>query len=116
MGATTGIFLKLMTLPFGEGGPRPKGLASLRSGSEEVPTRRASRLCHDKGAKQTEGDLFSHLLRKCQLPQRGSLLDPTTVKTGTTILYIGGSIPVPAAAILLGQRAPVTKRRMNAED
>ena len=43
--------------------------------------------------------------------QRGSLLDPTTVKTGTTILYIGGSILVLAAAILL-----ITKRRMNAED
>ncbi|MBQ3478931.1 MAG: hypothetical protein IJH25_12270 [Clostridia bacterium] len=56
------------------------------------------------------------MLRKCQLPQRGSLLDPTTVKTGTTILYIGGSIPVPAAAILPGQLAPVIKRRMNAED
>ena len=48
--------------------------------------------------------------------QRGSLLDPTTVKTGTTILYIGCSTLVPAAAILPGQRVPVTKRRMNAED
>ena len=89
-----------------------------RSGKtdEVLPKRYAPRLRHDKGAKQTEGDLFSHLLRKCQLPQRGSLLDPTTVKTGTTILYIGGSILVPAAAILPGQRVPVTKRRMNAED
>ena len=79
---------------------------------EVLPKRYASRLCHDKGAKPTEGDLIS-LLRR-QLPpkgmashtQRGSLLDPTTVKTGTTILYIGGSILVPAAAILLGQRGP----------
>jgi len=81
---------------------------------EVLPKRYAPRLCHDKGAKQTEGDLFSHLLRKCQLPpkgmashtQRGSLLDPTTIKTGTTILYIGGSILVLAAAIQLGQRGP----------
>jgi hypothetical protein len=48
--------------------------------------------------------------------QRGSLLDPTTVKTGTTILYLSGSILILAAAILPGQRVPVTKRRMNAED
>ena len=43
--------------------------------------------------------------------QRGSLLDPFTVITGTSMLYIGGSILVLAAAILL-----ITKRRMNAED
>ena len=40
----------------------------------------------------------------------GSTL-PTTGGMGTTILYIGGSILVLAAAILL-----ITKRRMNAED
>ena len=44
--------LKLMTLPCREGGPRPKGLASRLSGSDEVPSRSASRLCHD----------FSHYL------------------------------------------------------
>jgi len=81
---------------------------------EVLPKRYAPRLCHDKGAKQTEGDLFSHLLRKCQLPpkgmashtQRGSLLAPSTVNTGTTILYVAGSILVLAAAIQLGQRGP----------
>ena len=35
----------------------------------------------------------------------------STVNTGTTILYVGGSILVILAAILL-----ITKRRMNAED
>jgi LPXTG-motif cell wall-anchored protein len=38
-------------------------------------------------------------------------LAPSTVNTGTTLLYIGGSILVILAAVLL-----ITKRRMNAED
>ena len=43
--------------------------------------------------------------------QRGSLLDPSTVNTGTTLLYIGDSILVMLAAILL-----ITKRRMSSEE
>ena len=55
---------------------------------EVLPKRYASRLCHDKGAKPTEGDLIS-LLRR-QLPpkgmashtQRGSLLAPLHQRHG----------------------------------
>ena len=57
------------------------------------------------------GHLFS-LLRR-QLPLKGKPFGglPTTVNKATTILYIGGSILVILAAVLL-----ITQRRMNAED
>jgi len=94
LGATTGIFLKLMTLPFGEGGPRPKGLASLRSGSEEVPTRRASRLCHDKGAKHYgRGPHPPRFAR--HLPQRGRLLgSPSPRQIRMALVRIWGDEPL----------------------
>ena len=93
---------------------------------EVFPSRHASRLCSDKGANHNVRgpQTLTPGLRPVwptasQLPpkgmaahtQRGSLLDPSTVNTGTTLLYIGGSILVVLAAILL-----ITKRRMNAED
>ena len=70
---------------------------------EVLPTRRASRLCCDKGAKPTSGDL----IRRCAPPSPegkafGTL--PSTDGMGTTILYIGGSILVLAAAILHASR------------
>ena len=61
---------------------------------------------HEKFSMDTDGAKFKITLDNFS----GSTL-PSTGGMGTTILYIGGSILVLAAVILL-----VTKRRMNAED
>ena len=76
-----------------------------------APLSRQRRETERQGTSSVWPDASLGLRPAIQLPQRGSLLDPTTVKTGTTILYIGGSILVILAAVLL-----ITKRRMNAED
>ena len=90
----------------------PKNACIVSGKTDEVPSRNASRLCSDKGAKPTEGDLISLAFGQPASPEGKPFGTPTsTVNTGTTILYIGGSILVILAAVLL-----ITKRRMNAED
>ena len=48
-------------------GGAPKG----RKRSPYIPTRASAAI----NVQANHGDLFSHLLRKCQLPQRGSLIN-----------------------------------------
>ena len=58
----------------GAGRPVVGGLPQ-RGKTEEVPCDLLRASVAIKACSVTKGDLFSHLLRKCQLPHRGSLLD-----------------------------------------